>query len=524
MVMSPLPGYDWFAAEPGRDDTAGPGVPLPVTVCDLLYLLSTHRTETIVPTTLESLKRISFWMVRGELATALTIARELVEKLERDDPALDDALAYLVFLTFMDDPAGNSWKHPHGRHVDHLTGASRVVRLCIESDREWHRGQLVTGLLRNHLALQYSQEQSPVWMLLSQVLLVKKLSDTHVPGQALSVLSRMQSLVDVSGLNAFEPVVAGLHSLLHLQDGRCHDALESATRTVSISNRRRGTVGVKLAMSVSAAAYVRLGDHTRAVEALASFDELPTRWVLFDSSVRNTLTRIALLAESEGSVAAADRIHEAWNQLGTRSGCFVEELERPAWLVCIARRAGDTELAVRCLDAIEQLARRNRGTPALEKSVALARAAFHDGDWRDPLGSMPHAGPAPPPARPIAPGSAAAVSGGGSTDRPGPERSLPEMIHRPPDPVDVADGAEGPLVARLTPRELEVARLVGRGLTNQQVATLLGISSHTVNYHLRGVFRKLSISTRVALASLMSRGPDRPEDDPPPPVTPGPER
>jgi DNA-binding CsgD family transcriptional regulator len=52
----------------------------------------------------------------------------------------------------------------------------------------------------------------------------------------------------------------------------------------------------------------------------------------------------------------------------------------------------------------------------------------------------------------------------------------------------------------LTDRERAVAGLAGRAFTNQQIATRLGISPHTVNFHLRQIFRKLGIESRVQLA------------------------
>jgi DNA-binding CsgD family transcriptional regulator len=54
---------------------------------------------------------------------------------------------------------------------------------------------------------------------------------------------------------------------------------------------------------------------------------------------------------------------------------------------------------------------------------------------------------------------------------------------------------------RLTDRERAVARLAGQACTNQQIARRLDISTHTVNYHLRQIFRKLAISSRVSLAA-----------------------
>jgi DNA-binding NarL/FixJ family response regulator len=50
----------------------------------------------------------------------------------------------------------------------------------------------------------------------------------------------------------------------------------------------------------------------------------------------------------------------------------------------------------------------------------------------------------------------------------------------------------------LTAREVEVLRLVARGLTNQQVAVELVLSERTVHAHLRSMYRKLEVSSRTA--------------------------
>jgi DNA-binding CsgD family transcriptional regulator len=54
----------------------------------------------------------------------------------------------------------------------------------------------------------------------------------------------------------------------------------------------------------------------------------------------------------------------------------------------------------------------------------------------------------------------------------------------------------------LTATETSVARLVADGLTNRQVAARLCLSHHTVDFHLRQIFRKLGISSRVELTRL----------------------
>jgi DNA-binding CsgD family transcriptional regulator len=56
--------------------------------------------------------------------------------------------------------------------------------------------------------------------------------------------------------------------------------------------------------------------------------------------------------------------------------------------------------------------------------------------------------------------------------------------------------------AAMTQSELAVARLVAQGLTNREVAEQLFVSPNTVNSHLRQVFAKLQINSRVNLTRL----------------------
>ncbi|MFF4835254.1 AAA family ATPase [Streptomyces sp. NPDC001315] len=58
---------------------------------------------------------------------------------------------------------------------------------------------------------------------------------------------------------------------------------------------------------------------------------------------------------------------------------------------------------------------------------------------------------------------------------------------------------------QLSPRELEVADLAARGMTNRQIAGMLYISHRTVGQHLSGAMRKLGVSSRTALAVAASR-------------------
>ena len=51
----------------------------------------------------------------------------------------------------------------------------------------------------------------------------------------------------------------------------------------------------------------------------------------------------------------------------------------------------------------------------------------------------------------------------------------------------------------LTPREIEIVRMVASGLRNQQIADKLHISEGTVKIHLHNIYEKLEVDGRVAL-------------------------
>ena len=56
----------------------------------------------------------------------------------------------------------------------------------------------------------------------------------------------------------------------------------------------------------------------------------------------------------------------------------------------------------------------------------------------------------------------------------------------------------------LTRREKEVAFLVGRGMTNRQIASELVLSEHTVHHHVTNILKKMNLSSRQQIASRLS--------------------
>ena len=54
----------------------------------------------------------------------------------------------------------------------------------------------------------------------------------------------------------------------------------------------------------------------------------------------------------------------------------------------------------------------------------------------------------------------------------------------------------------LTPREIEVLKLVAAGLANKEIAHRLEISDHTVKFHVASVMGKLGASSRTEAVTL----------------------
>ncbi|UWZ85842.1 response regulator [Occallatibacter riparius] len=65
----------------------------------------------------------------------------------------------------------------------------------------------------------------------------------------------------------------------------------------------------------------------------------------------------------------------------------------------------------------------------------------------------------------------------------------------------------------LTAREIEVLRLLTRGLTNREIANVYGISANTVKNHLNNLMAKLDVADRTeAVSFCLARGIVKPEE------------
>ncbi|WP_035856479.1 ATP-binding protein [Cryptosporangium arvum] len=198
------------------------------------------------------------------------------------------------------------------------------------------------------------------------------------------------------------------------------------------------------------------------------YDVLPERPMLVahDPGTAATLVRIALAADDPGRARTAA---DATRELARRH----PELPAPAGAAAHAdglRRRDLTALRA-AIEHFRRTPRRLALAAALEDAAALADEPHVARGWRREALTL-------------------AVACGAQRAR----RRLEQLL-------GVASESG---LGRLSPAERRVALLVADGLTNHQVAQQLHLSRHTVDSHLRKIFAKWDIQSRVALAMMVA--------------------
>ncbi|MFN3929492.1 MAG: response regulator transcription factor [Thermoflexus sp.] len=74
---------------------------------------------------------------------------------------------------------------------------------------------------------------------------------------------------------------------------------------------------------------------------------------------------------------------------------------------------------------------------------------------------------------------------------------LHPLVAQPMLPAFREELSEEEEVEPLTPREIEVLRLLAEGLSNKEIAVRLGISEHTVKFHISSIYGKLGVVNRA---------------------------
>jgi DNA-binding NarL/FixJ family response regulator len=78
----------------------------------------------------------------------------------------------------------------------------------------------------------------------------------------------------------------------------------------------------------------------------------------------------------------------------------------------------------------------------------------------------------------------------------------PEVTQNLASRIPASTGQIAPALDNLTPREIEVLRMLAEGLGNREMASRLGISDHTVKFHISSILDKLGASSRTEAVTM----------------------
>jgi DNA-binding CsgD family transcriptional regulator len=411
--------------------------------------------------------------------------------------------------------------------------AAQVARAILAEPRAQHIGAAVPALLMLAVAgwdaahagealdlaaeavrTQASEPRGPRFH--PGLFLAARLTDIHRFSDAEAILDSIGP-TDTPPVLSWTPASADiLRARAALARGRIDDAAAKAELALGHASATGTLLHDQLARSILAVVALRRGDLSTA-DGFIGRPPVPPLHFLSGYEASRSLVVAAQIEEARnGPLAALDRLGGLYADLLEHRYPLVSDPASGAWLVRVALAAGDRERAATVAGVMAEISRANPGMPLflawadhaagvfggdharLERAVAL-----HDDPWArasaaEDLGALAVDVRRKAAVSWLDRALDAYVSSGAERDaarirhklrRLGVRRKHWHAMKRP------ETGWES-----LTQTERSVAGLVATGLTNQQVADQMFISTHTVAFHLRQVFRKLSIRSRVELA------------------------
>jgi DNA-binding CsgD family transcriptional regulator len=339
--------------------------------------------------------------------------------------------------------------------------------------------------------------------------------------QAEEVIRALQAAARATGPGGSDASTEILAAGLALADGRPGEAVAGAERGLELAAAQGSRLLSRYGLAILAASALRAGDLTTAAQHVRSGQDRLSRDALGCGYGQiRSLVVAAQVAEvrqdTDGAAALASSLHA---HLLHRPSALLDDLTAPGWLVRFALDQGNRKHAEVACAAAGELAAGNPGFAGIAAAAAHARGLLDHDD--DALRRAAEGGPDP-----WARASAAEDLGGlliGRHDFVEAGRRLEDSLAGYDQAAALRDGRRvrrrlrGIGIRRrhfthatrpksgwmsLTDTERAVSDLVAKGLTNQQIAAEMFLSTHTVAFHLRQVFRKLDIGSRVDLARV----------------------
>jgi ATP/maltotriose-dependent transcriptional regulator MalT len=387
----------------------------------------------------------------------------------------------------------------------------------------WHEGRVATAVGLLEAAVERSEAgPSARRRTHPQLVLARMCIALGEDDHAAAWIDRARQDIDSAGHVDWSVAASIYGARRHLAAGRLDDAAGAAREGVASALRLGTSFLLPLASATLKAVDIACGEPARAAarsswDATADAESINVGVGIGLCALMNA--RIcAMRGDAKRGVAAA---HDIYDNANAHKGLLIEEPAAASDLVRLALTAGEPARAAAIVSCATQLARDNAAFVSVVASGQHARGLFH-GDvalleraatlHRQPLARVAALLDL---ARALLDRGEYAVAqslyeraatmftqmGAGSAARSVRSRASVGPACRK-NRCDVAGSAVG--CRSLTKIERGIAELATTGLSNRQIGERVYLSRHTVDFHLRRVYRKLDISSRVQLTRLLA--------------------
>jgi DNA-binding CsgD family transcriptional regulator len=406
-----------------------------------------------------------------------------------------------------DRPAG------HTREV-------RVAALIVLALIRWDEARISEALDLCREAVLLADGRPPDLRLAqTRLTLAARLMDIRQLTEAARLIHLARATADP--LTDLEPAAdpALLCARMYLAEGKLDDAVAEAETARQIASALGAHARLQHAHATLARIALRRGDlrTARRLQASPGQAEQPEDPGL---ELRNELVWAGVAEASGGPKAAMIRLSGTYQALPEHRWTLIAEPAAASWLVRLALATGQLELAERTASVAADIAAANQGFPTVLAAAEHAQGLLAGDPVRLKQACQLHGDPW---ARASAAEDRGAVLIRDGDDRGDAVGCLDVALDGYQQVGAVRDMArvrwrlrrmgvrrrhwkthQGPDIGwdSLTDAERSISELVSQGLSNQQVADRKYVSVHTVAFHLRQVFRKLGISSRVELARI----------------------
>ena len=377
----------------------------------------------------------------GQADEAAAVAAGALAEPGLEPTARDDLEAVRLFALSLADPLGRRPVAPD----EHPRGAATLAAgLSVLAGHYRRSGEVDRAMTMSARSVDAAAAAGlPAWHVLVSVQHARLLLAVGAETEAATLIAQARASCAAPGpVAAYATIVDLVAGEALLLAGAVLEAGELAERV--LRGARTGEVGLALPpahrllteVALRTGCWDKARNHVHAVRTLLETGAIAL-WPLHPHWLDVQITLQQHGAEACARLLTADRVWPAGDV-----ALAAEHPAAPLWFARTGREIGDDRLVEAAVATAQNLARRNPRTPAL---AVLAERVCQAADISE---------------------------GAGPT----------------PDQYD------------FSPTERTIVSLVAEGLTNVQIARRVGLTAHTVNYHLRKVYRRLKIGSRIELA------------------------